>query len=107
MAEGLDKNMYIHPIVRYEQVATQSQYFFYAEYSWFVIQFSFSKTGCRSMAKEPSLLSYLPINGGRINWFMPSPRALVQSETHTTSSKIWTQVVKYISSDNNRYARSA
>ena len=32
------------------------------------IQFSFSETGCRSKAKEPSVLYYLPVAGGKNRW---------------------------------------
>ena len=46
-------------------------------------KFSFSKTGCLTKTKEPSRPYNLPITGG----FMPFPRALMQSETQTASSR--------------------
>ena len=40
------------------------------------LDFSYSLTGCFSMAKEPSLPYYLPIVAGRIFGFILSPRVL-------------------------------
>ena len=42
--------------------------------------FSFSKTGCLTKAKEPSLPYYLPIAGARTDGFIPFPKALGQTE---------------------------
>ena len=39
-------------------------------------KFSFSYTSCLTKAEEPSLPYYLPIAGGRIIGFKPSPRVL-------------------------------
>ena len=39
-------------------------------------EFSLSLTGCLTKGKEPSLLYYLPIAGGRIIEFIPFPKVL-------------------------------
>ena len=57
------------------------------------------------MAKEHSLPYYLFITEGRRDWFMPSLRALAQSEIQTASSRIWTQIAYSISNDNNHYTK--
>ena len=51
-------------------------------------EFSFSKTSCLTKAEEPSLPYYLPIAGGRIIGFIPSPRVLVLCEMQSVSSRI-------------------
>ena len=56
------------------------------------IQFSFSKTVFFTMTKELSL-PYWRI----MDRFLPFPKALVRSETQTTSSRIWTQISDSIS----------
>ena len=66
-------------------------------------EFSFSKTGCLTKAKEPGLLDYLPIARGRIIGFIPFPRVLVLCEMQSASSKIWTRFVVSISYDDNHY----
>ena len=43
-------------------------------------EFSFSLTSCLTKAEEPGLSYYLPIAGGRIIGFIPSPRVLVLCE---------------------------
>ena len=55
------------------------------------------------MAEEPSLSYYLPIAGGRIIGFIPSPRLLLLCEMPSVSSRIWTRVAVYISYDDNDY----
>ena len=66
-------------------------------------EFSFSLTSCLTKAEEPSLSYYLPITGGRIIGFIPSPRVLVLCEMQSVSSKIWTRVAVSISYDDNDY----
>ena len=66
-------------------------------------EFSFSYTSCLTKAEEPSLSYYLPIAGGRIIGFIPSPRVLVLCEMQSVSSRIWTRVAVFISYDDNDY----
>ena len=66
-------------------------------------EFSFSYTSCLTKAEEPSLSYYLPIAGGRIIGFIPSPRVLVLCEMQSVSSRIWTRVAVSISFDDNDY----
>ena len=66
-------------------------------------EFSFSETSCLSKAEEPSLFYYLPIAGGRIIGFIPSPRVLVLCEMQSGPSRIWTRVAVSISYDDNDY----
>ena len=66
-------------------------------------EFSFSKTSCLTKAEEPSLSYYLPIAGGRIIGFIPSPKVLVLCEMQSVSSRIWTRVAVFISYDDNDY----
>ena len=51
-------------------------------------EFSFSLAGCHTKSKEPSLLYYLPITGGRMVGFIPFPRVLVLCEMQTALSRI-------------------
>ena len=51
-------------------------------------EFSFSYTSCHTKVKEPSLLYYLLIAGGRIVGFIPFPRVLAQCEMQTASFQI-------------------
>ena len=51
-------------------------------------EFSFSWASCLTKAEEPSLSYYLPIAGGRIFRFIPSPRVLVQWEMQSVRSMI-------------------
>ena len=66
-------------------------------------EFSFSKTSCLTKAEEPSLPYYLPVAGGRIIGFIPSPRVLVLCEMQSVSSRIWTRIAVSISYDVNHY----
>ena len=66
-------------------------------------EFSFSKTSCLTKAEEPNLSYNLPIAGGRIIGFIPSPRVLVLCEMQSVSSRIWTRVAVSISYDDNDY----
>ena len=66
-------------------------------------EFSFSETSCLTKAEEPSLPYYLPIAGGRIIGFIPSPRVLVLCEMQSVSSRIWTRVGMSIYYDDNHY----
>ena len=66
-------------------------------------EFSFSKISYLTKAEEPSLSYYLPIAGGRITGFIPSPRVLVLCEMQSVSSRIWTRVAVSISYDDNDY----
>ena len=66
-------------------------------------EFSFSSTSCLTKAEEPSLSYYLPIAGGRIIGFIPSPRVLVLCEMLSVSSRIWTRVAVSISYADNDY----
>ena len=59
--------------------------------------FSFYYTSCLTKAEEPSLSYYLPIAGGRIIGFIPSPRVLVLYEMQSVTSRIWTPVAVSIS----------
>ena len=43
-------------------------------------EFSFCYSSCLTKAEEPSLPYHLPIAGGRITGFIPSPRVLVVCE---------------------------
>ena len=71
-------------------------------------EFSFSQTSYLTKPKEPSLSYYLPIaTKGRRDGFMPFWRALVQNETQTATSRIWTQVIDSIYYKDNQYATSA
>ena len=67
------------------------------------LEFSFFKTGCLTKAKEPSLLNYLPIAGGRIIGFIPFPRVLTLCEMQATSFRIWTRVTESLSYNGNHY----
>ena len=64
-------------------------------------EFSFSSTGCHTKAKEPSLLYYFPIAGGRIIGQIPFQRVLALCEMKTVLSSIWTHVTVSISYDIN------
>ncbi len=66
-------------------------------------EFSFSYASCLTKAEEPSRSYYLPIAGGRIIGFIPSPRVLVLCEMQSVSSRIWTRVAVSISYDDNDY----
>ena len=67
-------------------------------------EFSFSLTGCRNKAKEPSLPHHLPVAGGvrRRDGFMSIPRALTQSETQKVLFSTWTIATDSIFHDDNR-----
>ena len=47
------------------------------------------------------LLYYIPLTGRRRDRFMPFPRALIQDEKQTTSSRIWTLLSDSISYNDN------
>ena len=64
--------------------------------------FSSSLIDCLNKAKEPNLRSYLLIAGKRIDRIIPFLGVLSQNETPTASSRIWTQIANYISSNDNR-----
>ena len=66
-------------------------------------EFSFSLTGSLTKDKEPILLYYLSIAGGRIIRFIPLLRILEISETLLVASKIWTRVAVSIFYDDNHY----
>ena len=66
-------------------------------------EFSFSLTCCLTKAKEPSLLYYLLIAGGRIIGFIPFQQVLVLCEMQSVLSRIWTRVAVSISYDDNKY----
>ena len=63
-------------------------------------------TGCLTKAKELSLRYYLPLVGGRLIGFIPSPKVFVQCELKSASSRFWTRGSVSISKDNNYYATS-
>ena len=63
-------------------------------------EFSFSYTGFHIKNKEPHLPDYLPIAEGRKDGFMAFLKALAQ----TVLLRIWTQVSRFISKDDNHYA---
>ena len=65
--------------------------------------FSFSQSSCLTKAEEPSPSYYLPIAGGRISGFIPSPRILVLCEMQSVSSRIWTRIAVFISYGDNDY----
>ena len=65
--------------------------------------FSFSKTGCLTKAKETSLLCYLLVAGGRIIWFILFLRALVLCEMQSVSSRVWARIAVSISYDDNHF----
>ena len=66
-------------------------------------EYSFSWTSCLTKTEEPCLSYYLPIDGGRIIWFIPFPRVFVLCEMQSVSSRIWTRVTVSISYDINHY----
>ena len=66
-------------------------------------EFSFSKIGCHTKVKEPSLPYYLPIASGSIIGYIPFPWVLALLEIQTVSSRIWTCVTVSISYDGNNY----
>ena len=68
-------------------------------------QFSFFLTGYPTKFKEPSLLNYLPIAGGRILCFMPFPRVFALREMQTASTKIWTRVAISTPYGDDRYTK--
>ena len=81
---------------------TQGQ--FLAEFNRFEFRvFSFSLTSCLTKAEKTSLPYYLPIAGGRIIGFIPSPMELVLCEMQSVLSRIWTRVAVFISYDDNHY----
>ena len=69
-------------------------------------EFSFSKTGCHTNVKEPSLHYYLPIVGGRKVGFLPFPKILPLCKMQKASFRIWTLMSMSISNDNNHYIMS-
>ena len=90
--------IYITPL--YKPDVTQSQFF--CSFMGLNFEFSFSKTGCHTKVKEPSLLNYLPITRRRIVGVIPFS-VLALLEIQTASSSIWTQVAMSISYDGNLY----
>ena len=66
----------------------QHKVVFYAEFNRFEFRVFFSYNGCNTKVKEPNLLNYLSIAGGRINEFLPYPRVLALCEMQTVSSRI-------------------
>ena len=56
------------------------------------LEFFFSKISCLTKAKESSLPYYLPMDGGRRDGFMLFFKVLMQSETQTALSRVWTQI---------------
>ena len=69
--------------------------------SWF----SFSKSGFLAGTKEPNLHNNLPIAGVKTSGFRSFPRVIVQNDSQTVLSRIWTRVVDSISYDDNRYVK--
>ena len=63
--------------------------------------FSFSLVGCHTKIKEPNLLSYWLIAGGRIVGFMPFLRVLSLLEVQTALSRIRTRATDSIFYDDN------
>ena len=74
---NLDYHIYPTPLLG--QDMTQGE-FFKRSLTDLNSEFSFSYTSCLTKAVEPSLPYYLPIAGGRIIGFIPSPRVLVLCE---------------------------
>ena len=68
-------------------------------------EFFFSDPNSYTKVREPWLPFYLPIAGGRIVGFIPFPMVLALCEMQTASSRIWTQVPKSISDNNNCYSK--
>ena len=62
---------------------------------------------CLTKAEDPSLPYYLPIAGGRIIGFIPSPGVLVLCEMQSVSSRIWTRIAVSISYDDYDYTTGA
>ena len=69
--------------------------------------FFFFKTSYHTKIKEPNLPYYLPIAGRSIIRYIFFPKVLVLWEIQQSSFRIWTQVIKSISYDNNHFATSA
>ena len=70
--------------------------FIFLDKSWFEFGFP-SGLNALTKVREPNLSCYLPITGvGKRDGFMHFRKALAWSETQTTSSKIWTWLVKCI-----------
>ena len=69
-------------------------------------EFSFSKSGYYTKAKEPRLPHYLPLVGRRIVKFIPFPRVSVLCQTEIASFRIRTRVTVSISFDGDHYTAS-
>ena len=65
---------------------------FSAEFSRFEIWIFLFLYWLLTKVKDPSLLHYLLIAGGRIGEFIPFPAILAQFKMKTASSRIWTRV---------------
>ena len=70
-------------------------------------EFYSSQTGCHTKVTEHSLSYYLSIAGGGAFELIPFPKILALFEMQTSSSRIWIQVVWFISYYDNRYTTSA
>ena len=62
---------------------------------------------CYTEVREPSLLYYLSVAGGRIVGFIPFPRVLAKSEMQIAPFRIWTWVTEFPSYIDNCYIMSA
>ena len=71
----------------------------------FELQFCFSSISCLTKYKQHSLSYY--IAGWRIEACIPFPWVLVLYEMQKASFRIWIQVIKSISYDDNHYTLSA
>ena len=93
--------------ILHEQELSQDQFV-----HWIVIDlswnFSISVAGYQAKVKEPGLPYYLPIDGGKIDEFIPFPRVIIwQYGMRIASFKIWNRVTVSISYDDNHYTTSA
>ena len=80
------KRMYL-PTPLHEQEVTQGQ-FVKGSFTGLKSEFSFSKTGCHTKAKEPSLLYFLSIAGKKLLGFMLLPGILALCEMCTDLFRI-------------------
>ena len=92
--------MYL-PTPSHKQDATQGQFF--QQFNRFEFRVSFSLTCCHTKAKEPSLLYYLSLTGGRIVRFILFPWLFVQCVMQTALLRVSTRAEGFISNVDNYY----
>ena len=69
--------------------------------------FSFTKAGCLTKVKQPSLSNYISIAGERTDRLIDFSQTLIHCKMQMVSARNWTQVSPSISYNNNLFATHA